>query len=246
MAKLNQVIAAEPSVRSRAQAQITKAHHDLQRSGLVNGMNRTYRSKTEDGETFPPEIVRVQVRAEDAIAQVATSLTELFDITVTRDAANQAAAADVVVDGGLLAADVPVSTLLFLEKQLTDLNTFVRKLPVLDPAESWRQDANDLLRKTGVVTTHKTRKVPRNHVKAEATDRHPAQVEIFHEDVTIGYWDTVKVSGALPATTIDRFADRVAKLLQAVKFARETANGIEAPNRKIGESLMSWVFDSAS
>ena len=29
--------------------------------------------------------------------------------------------------------------LLFLEKQLTDLHTFVKKLPVLDAAESWVQ-----------------------------------------------------------------------------------------------------------
>jgi len=39
-----------------------------------------------------------------------------------------------------LLADVPVTYLLFLEKQLTDLRTFVDKLPVLDPSVVWLQD----------------------------------------------------------------------------------------------------------
>lgn len=45
--------------------------------------------------------------------------------------------------------------------------------------------------------------VPRNHVKAEATDKHPAQVEVYHEDVPVGYWTTVKFSGALPARRVN-------------------------------------------
>jgi hypothetical protein len=35
-------------------------------------------------------------------------------------------------------------------------------------------------------------------VKAEATEKHPAQVEVYHEDVVVGQWKTVKFSGALP------------------------------------------------
>ncbi len=39
----------------------------------------------------------------------------------------------------------------------------------------------------------------RVQVKAEATDKHPAQAELYCEDMPIGYWTTVKFSGALPA-----------------------------------------------
>jgi len=84
------------------------------------------------------------------------------------------ARADVVIDGQTIATDVPVTYLLFLEKQLVDLHTFVKKLPVLDAAESWvRDDSTDSWR-TEAVRTIRTKKVPRNHVKAEATDKHPA------------------------------------------------------------------------
>lgn len=129
----------------------------------------------------------------------AGTLTRLFDVTATKDWANRTAAADVVVDGTVLLPQVPVPYLLFLEKQLTDLHTFVRKLPVLDASEAWNLDPSTDAWKTDPVRTIRTKKVPRNHVKAEATEKHPAQVEVYYEDVPVGYWTTVKFSGALSA-----------------------------------------------
>ncbi len=84
--------------------------------------------------------------------------------------------------------------------------------------------------------------MPRNHVKAEATEKHPAQVEVYYEDVTVGYWRTVKFSGALTAQRVNELLDRVEKLQQAVKFAREEANNIEAEEPKVGERFFNYLF----
>ena len=113
---------------------------------MLAGISRTYQPKDEEGEQLPPESTRVQVQAEDVLRETAATLTRLFDVTATKDWANCTARADVKVDGRVLVADVPVSYLLFLEKQLTDLHTFVKKLPVLDAAESWVQRPVDRLR----------------------------------------------------------------------------------------------------
>jgi hypothetical protein len=176
------------------------------------------------------------------LRKTADTLTRLFDVTATKDFANCAATADVSVDGTVLLADVPVTYLLFLEKQLTDLHTFVKKLPVLDAAESWVQDASSDSWKTEPVQTYRTKRVPRNHVKAEATEKHPAQVEVYYEDVTIGYWTTVKFSGALPARRVNELLDRVEKVQQAVKFAREEANGTEVEDRRVGDAVFGYLF----
>jgi hypothetical protein len=148
----------------------------------------------------------------------------------------------VTVDGRVLIKDVPVTYLLFLEKQLTDLHTFVKKLPVLDAAESWVQDASTDSWRTDPVQTYRTKRVPRNHVKAEATEKHPAQVEVYYEDVTIGYWTTVKFSGALPARRVNELLDRVERLQQAVKFAREEANGTQVADQQVGEAVFGYLF----
>jgi hypothetical protein len=135
-----------------------------------------------------------------------------------------------------------VTYLLFLEKQLTDLHTFVKKLPVLDASESWlRDDSTDSWR-TEPVRTIRTKKVPRNHVKAEATEKHPAQVEVYYEDIAVGYWTTVKFSGALPAKRVNEILDRVLALQTAVKFAREEANNMEAADQRIGGAVFDYLF----
>jgi hypothetical protein len=242
MAKLNQIIAIEKGVKNTAFQDLTEAHHQLQKPTLLSGISRTYRPKDEEGEQLPPESTRVQVRAEEIIRQTAETLTRLFDVTATKEWANCVAKADVIVDGNVLLKDVPATYLLFLEKQLTDMHTFVKKLPVLDAAETWSFDAGSDAFVTEPVQTVKTKKIPRNHVKAEATDKHPAQVEVYHEDVTVGYWRTVKFSGALPAKRVHDLLERVERLQTAVKFAREEANNQEATDQKIGGKVFQYLF----
>jgi hypothetical protein len=240
--RLNQIVAVEKGVKSRSFSELTDAHHALQKSALLSGISRTYRPKDEEGEQLPPESTRVQVKSDEVIRQTAQILTRLFDVTATKDWANCAAKADVVVDGTTLVADVPVTYLLFLEKQLTDLHTFVKKLPVLDASETWEYDASADCWATEPVQTVRTKKIPRNHVKAEATEKHPAQVEVYYEDVTVGFWRTVKFSGALPAKRVNELLERVEKLQQAVKFAREDANNTEITDVKTGEKIFGYLF----
>ena len=242
MPKLNQIIAVEKGVKSKSYAELTEAHHAVQKAPLLSGIARTYQPKDEEGEQLPPESTRVQVRTEEVLRDIAATLTKLFDVTAAKDATNCVAKANVVVEDQTLLADVPVSYLLFLEKQLTDMQTFIRKLPVLDAAESWAFNESADCWSTDPVRTIRTKKVPRNHVKAEATEKHPAQVEVYYEDVAIGYWTTVKFSGALPATRVSEILDRVEKLQQAVKFAREEANGTQAVDRKVGEKVFGYLF----
>ena len=171
MTRLNQIIAVEKGVKSRSFQALPEARHQLQKSALLAGIARTYRPKDEEGEPLPPESTKVQVKADEVIRETSGILTRLFDVTATKDWANCTAKADVVLDGAPLLRDVPVSYLLFLEKQLTDLLTFVRKLPVLDAAESWTYDASADCYATEPTQTTRTKKIPRTHVKAWAPRR---------------------------------------------------------------------------
>jgi hypothetical protein len=242
MARLNQIIAVEKSVKSRTFQELTEAHHALQKTVLLSGISRTYRPKDEEGEVLPSESTKVQVKAQEIIQKTSEILVNLFDIVATKDWANGEAKADVLLGERVLLAQVPVSYLLFLEKQLVDLHTFVRKLPVLDASDTWVFDAAADCYATEPVQTVRTKKIPRNHVKAAATDRHPAQVEVYYEDVTVGYWRTLKFSGAMPAQKVNELLERVQKLQQAVKFAREEANNLEVKDQKVGAKVLEYLF----
>ncbi|GAB2928875.1 hypothetical protein ACFMQL_03815 [Nonomuraea fastidiosa] len=242
MTKLNQILAVEKGVKSDVQRKVTDAYNRIQKAPLLSGLSRTYQPIDDEGEQLPPESTRVQVQAEEVLKDVGTALTRLFDVTATKDWANCEAKADVVVDGEVLLEDVPVTYLLFLEKQLSEVYAFVSKLPTLDPAETWtRDEATDTWRTEPVKTT-RTKKVPRNHVLAEATDKHPAQVQVYNEDVVVGYWTKIAFSGAMPQRRVNELLARVQKLQDAVKYAREEANGTEVVDRKIGDKVFAYLF----
>ncbi|MEZ2226037.1 hypothetical protein [Microcoleus sp.] len=242
MARLNQIIAIEKSIKSRSVQELAEAQKALQKPGLLSGISRTYRPKDEEGEQLPPESKKVEVKTEEIIRKTTEVLTKLFDITATKDWTNCQARADITIDGNVLLSQVPVSYLLFVEKQLTDLQAFIKKLPVLDASETWNFDPSADCWATEPVQTLKTFKTPRNHVKAEATEHHPAQVEVYYEDITIGYWRTVKFSGALPARRVNELLQRIETLQQAVKFAREEANNFEVQEQRVGERILQFIF----
>lgn len=242
MAKLNQVVAVESGVKTRANAQLSELYKVVQHPALFEGFTKQYRPLHEDGERFPNESKNVQVTVRNVVNGVAACLTDLFDVTAQKDFANTQARADVVVDGTTLLRDVPVPYLLFLEKQLTDLHTLVSKLPTLDPAETWSEDQNSGLYRTEPTQTVRTKKVQKALVLHPGTEKHPPQTQLITEDMTVGHWDQTKFSGAMPSPTRSALVSRIERLQRAVKFAREAANGTEAPAQNVGAVVLGWLF----
>lgn len=242
MPKLNQIIAIQSTKKSVAKDTITHAYQQMQKADLLSGISRSYKPKDEVGELLPPESKLVQLKVGEAIAQASKALVEMFDVVATQDWANCQAKADVVVGDQTILRDVPVTYLLFLEKQLVDLNTFVEKLPVLDPAERWSYDSAQDCFASESFQSLRTKKVPKTHVKYDATKEHPAQVEMYMEDVTVGTWTTVKFSGAIPASERNAMLERVRSLQDAVKSAREAANAFEVEKKKTGEAFLKFIF----
>ncbi len=240
--KLNQIIAVAAGKKTDTHKVKTEVHHLFQKAPLLEGISRSYTPSSDDGDKLPSESKHVQMKVGEGVAKVRTALTDLFDVVATQDFGNTVAKADVVVDGQVIMTGVPVTYLLFVEKQLVDLHTFVEKLPVLDPAKLWEYDSSTDSYATKPVETVKTKKVPRNHVKAEATDKHPAQVEVYHEDILVGRWKTVEYSGAIPAKERNEMLERVKKLQDAVKVAREEANTTPVDQVKVGGNVFKYVF----
>jgi hypothetical protein len=240
--KLNQVIAIEKGIKAKAQQELTQAHHGLQKPELLAGLSRSYEPKDAEGDKLPSEETKVQIRAEELVQQTGKMLAELFDITATKDATNCEAFGDVVVGETKLLEKVPVSSLLFLEKQLVDIHTFVKKLPVLDAAFDWEYDRAKDCMKTKPVQSQRTKKVLKAFQKSPATDKHPAQVETFNEDVVEGHWTTTRLSGALEQKRVKTLLSRVEELQKAVKIARENANMHDAVQKNVGDTVFSFLF----
>lgn len=245
MAKLNQILAVEKGIKNEVETDFTKLYHLIQKPDPFAGLSRTYRPLDDvNGVQLPNEYKRVQVNVPDVLGTVATVLTRLFDVTASKDWSNTFASASVEVDGKVLLTEVPVTYLLFLEKKLTDLHTFISRLPTLDPNETWRLDENTGLYASEPVQTIRNSRIKEPLVLFPATDKHPAQVQVVDRDVPEGTWTITKLSGAISEPQKTKLLERVRKLHEAVKKAREAANSIDAVDSKVGERLFEYLFSA--
>jgi hypothetical protein len=243
MAKLNQIIAVEKGIKSKVYSDLTDMNKLIQKGGLFNGLVKKYEKKDEEGEDLPSEKQKVQYTVDEVLRNVERSLSELMTVTARKDFTNTEAKADVKVGDKVLVAGAPVSFLLFLEKTLTDVRTFVGNLPILDESENWTFDDKAGLFVTDVVKTHRTKKTQKPIVLYPATVEHPAQTQLITEDVIAGFWAQVKQSGAIPKTRKAEIAEKVEVLLRAVKEAREAANvQEEAKSPEVGAVVFDFIL----
>lgn len=243
MGKLNQIIAIEKGVKSRVYGEISEIHKAVQKPALFSGFSKQYSKKDEDGEDLPPERQRVQFVVSEILNVVARKTSEMVAVTARKDWTNRAAKGSVQVDGEVLIHDAPVPFLLFLEKQLTDMRTLAAALPILDDVEQWSLDSNSGLFKSDPSSTHRTKKVQKPIVLYDATKEHPAQTQLITEDIIVGFWNTVKQSGAMPRPEKQALLGRIEKLLIAVKVAREAANmqeEVETPD--VGGAVFGYLL----
>lgn len=242
MPKLSQILAVEKGRKTKVYSEVTSLHKATQKPALMNGQRRSYQPTEEEGEKLPPEENRVQYTYKDSIERIQDQLQSLFDVTASKDWANCEAKADIVVNNEVFLRNVPVTYLLFLEKQLTDLHTFVDKMVELDNSEDWTFDENAGLHKSEPITTRRTAKLQKPIVLYPATEQHPAQTQLITEDVLVGYWTTVKFSGAIPKPEKRRLVEKIETLSDAVKFAREQANSQDVEDKKVGEKILGYIF----
>ncbi len=239
--KLNQVIAVVQGKKTRAQKLLTESHRGWNKEAIA-GISKVYQPKAEDGDQLPPESKKIHLNVPDKIRETMDQVASFFDVVMTQEFGNTQAKGTIEVDGNKFLPNMPVTTLLFLEKQLIDLHTFAMNLPVLSPDREWKIDDCRNCYVTDPIRSIKTAKKPKVIVKYDATEKHPAQTEIFSEDITVGTWTTTYMSSAIPSRQRADMLLRIEDLQDAVKRAREQANSLEVDQMTYGRKILRHIF----
>lgn len=240
--KLNEIVAVANGKKSASEAALKSAYHVIQKEEMFTGVRRNYRALDESGEKLPSESKAVPLTIEKVVGDFSRVWTNMIDVVLTQETGNTVAKADVVINDTVILADMPVTTLIFLEKKLVDIHTFVSKLPELCTSENWARDENLGVWQSSESVTHRTKKAQKPIVLYDATPEHPAQTQLIAEDQLVGYWHTTKLSGcASPAVKASILA-RINALKEAVIRARERANSTEVDNVEAGAKLFKYIF----
>lgn len=240
--KLNQVIATVTGKKPRLGAILTDIYQKFQKPTLFSGFDRQYKPVNDDDkEILPAEKSMPVENAEILLDRMSSTLEELINSVTTQDLGNMSACGDIIVNGHTICEKVPVTSLLYLEKQLVDLHTSLNAIPTLPVDHDWADIGNNLY-KSEATQTHRTRKVQAPMVLYPATDKHPAQTQLITKDELAGYWNKIDFSTAISPHMKAELVHNCQLVLDAVREARELANTIEVKMSTIGSSLTSFIL----
>lgn len=243
MPKLAAVVATVDDIHTRHKRELVVENKRARQPALYNGQIRTYEPFDDaPANRLPTETTAVQVIATDQLARILDLHAGMWDAAATRDRNNMVAKADVVVDGIPLIKDAPVPFLLYLDKQLGELQELVSNVPTRDPAEQWEFDEDNGVYRTAPAVSHRTQKMDRVITLAPATDKHPAQVTLHWEDRPVGTLHTTRFTGAWSLNAKRALLDRITRLTDAVKRAKTEANQIEAVEWEPARAITQYLW----
>jgi hypothetical protein len=240
MGKLHEVLAVEGDLKAKAQRELRRVSGVFGSEQLI-GMVRSYTPLDEEGMPLPGEYQELATTVRDELVAVAQHMGAWMDAAYQKEQGNTVTATDIIVDGVLLIKDISSPALLNLESKLVEVRKTYEAMPVLNPGERWHYDDGDGCWKAEPRITFRTQKVRKSFVAYEATDKHPAQVEVFTEDDRVGTWETVMYAGAVTAVEKQEYLDRIDKLIRAVKIARQRANDIEVTKEGISSTVFKYI-----
>lgn len=245
MSALHEIVAARTAKTKTLVDQLMVLVSRCRKHDLFNGFSKRYDPKEEEGTQYPTEGTLVRETTTGALEEAWRYLRPLLDLEAANDAGNRVAKSDVHLPGAstCLCIDVPVTTLMSMEKWVSNLRDFVKVLPTLDMAFVWAWDERTGMYVSPEKERFKTIKKQRVLIKYEATKDHPAQTEVISVDVLEGSWHTKNFSATMAPHTKKLLLERVDDLAVAIRQARERANTIkiDAPP-EYADELLNFVF----
>lgn len=250
MSKLHEVLAVEGELAAVFKKILDEAKVSFEKkANLFSGQVAVYTPGNEaraiEAKTEVQEVTETVPRK---LAYVAEHVVRYLDCNFQKEAANQHAVADIVLDDGtVLGKQLPATFLLGLETKLKLFRDVLEATPTLPPGIAWVPDAAQKLapyvfKRTDQPVAIRTEKTIKPIVMSPATDKHPAQVEKVVVDEPIGKTTTTQFSGMISANWKSNLLDRCDIVMRAVKKARQRANEVEVPVANVGLEVVDYIL----
>jgi len=249
MAKLHELLAVEPDLKKVFQRVADEVHVLFTRkSEHFRGHHKSLKMQDEERafeEAAAEETKTITTTVMAKLHYAAKSGAKYIDALATKEATNQTAKANLVVNGKVIAEDLPATFLLGLESKLKVVREYLAHAPTLDPAHSWVPAEN---LGEGIFQTEHDDVRERQEKKtayitvAQATEHHPAQVAKELEAKIVGLFTTKRTSAMISPAEKSELMERCDLLIRATKQARQRANQAEVVKKTIGAKLFNFIL----
>lgn len=247
MAKLHEGLAIHKDRSAVAKKVLDEARGVFKAAAHFAGfVKRSSHYADEDKRFDAMEEKKVSETVPSKLDYVNSHMRALLDLDYQIEHANSAAAADLVIDGTVVAAAVPVGFLLTIENKFKEYRAVIEMIPTHAPGIEWVVDPDqsskgDILRAKNDQRSFLTKKKPVYQIVVPATPEHPAQVKESHDDVRVAeVITTVYTSTISPAQKSDMLG-RCDAVIQAAKRARQRANDTTISEERIAQPLLDYI-----
>lgn len=245
MSKLHELLAVEGDLEGTFKKILEEtAATFTKKADRFFGAVRTLEWFEEGQPPVPAEHHELTTTVNDKLSYQQDAIVRYFDAVLQKERTNQDARADLVVDGAVIAGDVPATFLLGLESRLKKVRDVYSAIPTLPPNIRWEKDTtkgDHVYSRAHPEEQLKTEKIFKVQVLYEATKEHPAQVEKIAETKNVGVYKKEVWTGMLSPAEKSALLGRIDKLIRAVKKARQRANTTEVVKTTIGKELFKYI-----
>ena len=241
---LHEIIAVEEGLKTTAIKVVTEARTTFtKKEGHFDGQSKNFSGRTEEDGTKPGEDRPVIETVAKKLDYVLNHMIAAMDIASSKEMTNTDAKAILFLRGNVIAANVPVTTLVQVENKLRALRPLFEDIPTLDATQVWTPVAgsSDTV-ETAPKIVQSTKKVLVPVVLTPATDKFPAQIEKTYTDVVAGEWSTILRSGRISSLDKSKLLARLDEVIREVKQARQRANSAVVIEQKFATDLFTFIL----
>ncbi len=244
---LHEIIAVEKDV----QGVFTKVVHEAvttftKKADRFIGSLKTLAVFDDKDTTKYPEVHQhLDTTVPDKLAYTDKAVINYFDVLLAKEATNQVAVADVVIDGVVVAEELPATFLLGMETRLKHLRIMYEAIPTLAPGIKWELDPSIgeyVFKAAYPEETIKTESNIEPVTMAPATKEHPAQVVERSVVKNVGKYTKVNWSGMISAADKSELLKKIDNLISACKQARQRANTATVVKKSVGAKFLNYIY----
>lgn len=246
MSKMHELLAVEADAQGQYKTILKETKKDFSdKANLFTGSLRRLEVFDDTDKTdFPEEHLAITTTVQERLVYTSNFVIRYYDVMLQKESTNQLAKADIEADGVTIAKDVPATCLLGLESRLRELREVYANIPTLQSGVEWEKDetiGKGVWKMTHAEEKLRTAKKFQFQVLYKATDKHPAQIEKWEEQVPTGKFIKNVWSGMVSSAEKARLLGNVDTLITAVKKARQRANTQEVVKANIGKALFDFI-----
>jgi hypothetical protein len=248
MGKLHELLAVEGDLAGTAKKlaeeaikTFSKPNHFLSSHRHVAMFNAEEQSKV-----IADEHQNMDTTVTEKLDYLAEAVAKYFDAVLQKEMTNQTAVADLKIGSVTIGNKIPATFLLGMENKLKELRQVYESIPTLAPGIPWKLDetlGKGVYRMEHADEKIKTAKTFQFRVLYEATDKHPAQIEKWEDQIPVGKIITNVTSGMLSPADKSALLGRLDRMIQAVKAARCKANMADVVEESIGTRMFQYIHE---